>query len=114
MIFSSASHEEFRLGFSTVPFAPPGVSADPCVVAVPERHGLSCFFGFINDKIKIFLVCEISYGTNNITRHFWNLARGKTFARKDHSVRKRLSLSDIFSLYMYALRKPEYYLCLES
>ena len=56
MIFSPASHEEFRLGFSTVPVAPPGVSADPCVVAVSERHGISCFFGFIHDKNKIFLV----------------------------------------------------------
>ena len=52
IFFPSASHEEFRLGFSTVPAAPPMVSADPCVVAVSERHGLSCFFGFINDEKK--------------------------------------------------------------
>ena len=56
MIFPSASHEEFSFDFSTVSAAPPGVSVDPCVFAVSERHGRTCSLVCIHDKNKIVFV----------------------------------------------------------
>ena len=48
--------------------------------AISERHGRTCSLVSVHDKNKITISLEISYGTNNMTRKFWNSG-----ARKHHA-----------------------------
>ena len=49
---------------------------------VSERHGQTCSLVCIHDKHKIIFVKETSYGTEIMTRNFWNLAREKLWREK--------------------------------
>ena len=56
VVFYSVSLEEFIFGSSTVYADPPGVSADPYLFGVSERHGKTCSLVCIHNNNNKYLL----------------------------------------------------------